>query len=152
MANFFLHSDMFYFQPSFVICTLSCCPSLIPCMKKYVVLGIRQINTCRKVPLHLNFYLDGDICIAFYESYLSTADRSTQTVTITAHELNFNHILEYKNVSCTKPPDTTYWFKVTKTVSDCSFGVTMSRTGCSEERWPHYAGVLAHLSGTLPSV
>jgi hypothetical protein len=39
----------------------------------YEVLALRQINTCRKVPLHVNF-LDDDIVpwIAFYESYIST--------------------------------------------------------------------------------
>ncbi len=76
-----------YFRPSFV----NCCPSPLlsgstlplhlPCMKKYTVcthkqcvrdevggygvLGLRQINTSRKVPLQVTF------CIAFYESYLS---------------------------------------------------------------------------------
>jgi hypothetical protein len=34
------------------------------------VLGLRNINTCRKVPFQVSF-LDDDICIAFYESYLS---------------------------------------------------------------------------------
>jgi hypothetical protein len=34
------------------------------------VLGLRQMNTCRKVPLHVNF-LDGDILHCLLESYLS---------------------------------------------------------------------------------
>ncbi len=37
----------------------------------YGVLGLRQINTCRKVPLQVNFIMT-TFCIAFYESYLST--------------------------------------------------------------------------------
>jgi hypothetical protein len=90
-----------YFRLSFV----NCCPSNllsgsplpplpIPYINKYTihmytvckgpkgggygVLGIKtDNNTCRKVPLHVNFliFLDDDIltfCIAFYESYLST--------------------------------------------------------------------------------
>jgi hypothetical protein len=36
-----------------------------------VVLGLIQINTCSKVPLFVIF-LDDDICIAFYDPYLST--------------------------------------------------------------------------------
>ncbi len=34
-------------------------------------MGFRQINTCRKVPLQMNFLMTL-FCIAFYESYLST--------------------------------------------------------------------------------
>jgi hypothetical protein len=34
--------------------------------------GLRQINTCFKVPLQVNF-LDNDIGIAFYQSNLSTS-------------------------------------------------------------------------------
>jgi hypothetical protein len=41
------------------------------CKGGYGVLGFRQINTRRKVPLQVNF-LDADIFIAFCESYLST--------------------------------------------------------------------------------
>ncbi len=33
----------------------------------------RQINTCHKVPLLVNF-LDDDFCIAFYQSNLSTVN------------------------------------------------------------------------------
>jgi hypothetical protein len=36
------------------------------------VLRLRQINTCRKVPLQDNFLDDKKIGVAFYESYLST--------------------------------------------------------------------------------
>ncbi len=39
----------------------------------YGVLGLRQINTCRKVPLLVNFFM-ATFCIAFYESYLSTIE------------------------------------------------------------------------------
>ncbi len=41
----------------------------------YGILGLRQINTCRKVPLHFNFlffFRMTTFCLAFYESYLST--------------------------------------------------------------------------------
>jgi hypothetical protein len=38
-------------------------------LRGYGVLGLRHGNTCCKVPLQVNF-LDEDICIAFYESYL----------------------------------------------------------------------------------
>jgi hypothetical protein len=37
----------------------------------YGVLGLRQINTCRKVPLQVNF-LRYTFCIAFYESSVSS--------------------------------------------------------------------------------
>ncbi len=35
-------------------------------------LGLRQINTCRKVPLQVNFLT---FCVAFYEYYLSTVQK-----------------------------------------------------------------------------
>jgi hypothetical protein len=47
---------------------------IVQCVREmwYEVLGLRQINTCRKI-LHRSILLDNDIfCIAFYESYLST--------------------------------------------------------------------------------
>jgi hypothetical protein len=34
--------------------------------------GLRQINTCRKVPLHVNFFYIKTFGIAFYQSNLST--------------------------------------------------------------------------------
>ncbi len=37
----------------------------------YGVLGLRQINTCRKVPLQVNFFRY-TFCIAFYESSVSS--------------------------------------------------------------------------------
>ncbi len=33
--------------------------------------GLRQIKTCRKVILQANFFLENDVGIAFYQSYLS---------------------------------------------------------------------------------
>jgi len=39
------------------------------------VLGLRQKNKCRKVPLQKFFYMT-TFCIAFYESYLSTCVRN----------------------------------------------------------------------------
>jgi hypothetical protein len=63
-------------------------PPLIPCLNKYTlytytvckgghrVLGLRQINTCRKVHLHVNFF-DDDILhclprvLSFYVVYLT---------------------------------------------------------------------------------
>jgi hypothetical protein len=38
----------------------------------YGVVGLRQINICRKVPLQVNF-LRWAFCIAIYESYVSMA-------------------------------------------------------------------------------
>jgi hypothetical protein len=38
------------------------------------VLDLRQINTCRKVPLQVNFFY-GDIFTAFFEPHLSTLQR-----------------------------------------------------------------------------
>ncbi len=57
-------------------------PPPLPCVNKYTVytytvcsgegvygvLELRQINTCRKVPLQVNFCMT-TFCIAFYESY-----------------------------------------------------------------------------------
>jgi hypothetical protein len=40
----------------------------------YGVLGLRQINTCRKVPLQVNF-LDNDIWHAFYQYNLSAGGK-----------------------------------------------------------------------------
>jgi hypothetical protein len=39
---------------------------------RYGVLGLRQINTYRKVPLQANFFYMMTFCIVFYESYLTT--------------------------------------------------------------------------------
>jgi hypothetical protein len=41
------------------------------CGGRVGVLVLIQINSCPKVPLQVNF-LDADICIVFYDSYLST--------------------------------------------------------------------------------
>jgi hypothetical protein len=84
-----------YFRPSFV----NCCPSNLlsdsnlpplplTCVNKYtvytytvwkgvrgygVVLGLRSINTCRKVPLEVNFFRWRHFALpSIYESYLST--------------------------------------------------------------------------------
>ncbi len=40
------------------------------------VLGLRQINTCRKIPLHCtgHFFKMTTFCIVFYESYLFTTE------------------------------------------------------------------------------
>ncbi len=58
-----------YFRPSFSVVQLSLPPPPVPCVNKYtytwilcesgwyLVLGPRQINTCRKVPLKVNFLL-----------------------------------------------------------------------------------------------
>jgi hypothetical protein len=50
----------------------------------YGVLGLRQINTCRKVPLQVHIWMM-TFCIVFYESYLSTEQ---------SHEIWFRIILK----------------------------------------------------------
>ncbi len=80
-----------YFQPSFVICTLPCCPSpllsgstlprfpvwksILYTRKQHNVwgvggMGLRQINTSRNVPLQVNL-LNETFCIAFTSSFFT---------------------------------------------------------------------------------
>ncbi len=59
----------------------------------YEALGLREIKTCRKVPLQVNF-LDDDILQCFYEAYLLYRDHFHVILTgenqiISSHFLDF---------------------------------------------------------------
>jgi hypothetical protein len=60
------------------------------------VLGLKHINSCRKVPLGINFFND-DICIAFYDSYLSTAPTKAATNIKERQPTRIKHKLTIKN-------------------------------------------------------
>jgi hypothetical protein len=92
-----IQSVMLVFFSTQICELLQCCTSNLlsgsiltspplPCVYKYIVymysvqcvwggggsMGLRQISTCRKVTLQVNFFYATKFCIAFYESYLAS--------------------------------------------------------------------------------